>query len=159
MDAGGDKDLEDGERRYLLAFGRAYAQSILANALRRQAAWAHEERKGRFGFPMGEAVKLNIVDEDDMRVQTEGTAALTGWPYSVPKGDEPYDVGGPYGEQYGGEHYRKYAIQPTQYIIRNKLGFCEGNVVKYITRYKDKGGVEDLKKARHYIDMLIEEQK
>ena len=59
-------------------------------------------------------------------------------------------------EQHGGEHYKRYAIQPTEYIVKNKLGFCEGNVVKYVTRYKDKGGIEDLKKARHYIDMLIE---
>lgn len=63
----------------------------------------------------------------------------------------------PYKTQVGGDHYAKYAIQPTDYIIKNGLGFCEGNVIKYVTRYKDKNGLEDLKKARHYLDILISE--
>lgn len=58
--------------------------------------------------------------------------------------------------QEGGEHYLAIAIQPIQYIHANQLGFCEGNVVKYITRWRAKNGIEDLKKARHYIDLLIE---
>nr|DAK36283.1 MAG TPA: nucelotide kinase [Caudoviricetes sp.] len=58
--------------------------------------------------------------------------------------------------QIGGDHYKELSIQPIEYILANKLGFCEGNVVKYITRYKSKNGLEDLKKAKHYIDMLIE---
>lgn len=61
--------------------------------------------------------------------------------------------------QFGGDHYKKQAIQPIEYIMANGLGYCEGNVVKYITRYPDKGGVEDLKKARHYIDFLIEKEE
>lgn len=52
------------------------------------------------------------------------------------------------------DHY-DFAIQPVEYILRNKLGFCEGNVVKYISRYQNKNGREDLMKARHYIDILI----
>lgn len=59
-------------------------------------------------------------------------------------------------EQVGGEHYRHMAIQPAEFIIANELGFVEGNVIKYVCRYKDKGGVEDLRKARHYIDLLLE---
>ena len=47
-------------------------------------------------------------------------------------------------------------IQPVEYILRNGLGFCEGNVVKYISRWKMKNGKEDLLKARHYIDILLE---
>lgn len=58
--------------------------------------------------------------------------------------------------QVGGDHYASQAIQPIDYIFENGLGFCEGNVVKYVTRYQKKNGVEDLKKARHYLDMLIE---
>lgn len=58
--------------------------------------------------------------------------------------------------QVGGGHYKKQKIQPWEYISANNLGFFEGNVVKYITRHKDKNGVEDLKKARHYLDYLIE---
>ena len=61
----------------------------------------------------------------------------------------------PLTSQVGGNHYSGRKIQPIEYILANGLGFCEGNVVKYITRYKDKGGLEDLHKARHYIDFLI----
>ena len=59
-------------------------------------------------------------------------------------------------QQVGGAHYAVKAIQPWDFIIANNLGYLEGNIVKYITRWKDKGGVEDLKKARHYLDKLIE---
>lgn len=58
--------------------------------------------------------------------------------------------------QVGGDHYQKHAIQPWEYAEINKLSFLEGNVVKYITRYKDKGGKEDLQKAKHCIDLLLE---
>jgi len=58
--------------------------------------------------------------------------------------------------QEGGKHYLKFAIQPTEFILANDLGFCEGNVIKYICRYRDKGGEADLRKARQYIDILIE---
>jgi len=59
-------------------------------------------------------------------------------------------------KQVGGDHYSKLAIQPVEYISANKLTYLQGNVIKYVTRYKDKNGLEDLQKARHYIDMLIE---
>jgi hypothetical protein len=58
--------------------------------------------------------------------------------------------------QEGGSHYKKLAIQPFEYIVKNGIGFAEGNVIKYVTRWKDKGGIEDLKKARHFLDLLIE---
>jgi hypothetical protein len=58
-------------------------------------------------------------------------------------------------KQIGGEHYLK-AIQPWDFIVANDLGFLEGNIVKYITRYKEKGGVVDLQKAKHYLEKLIE---
>ena len=54
-------------------------------------------------------------------------------------------------------HYHKCKIEPIEYILTNNLGFCEGNVVKYITRYKDKGGVDDLRKIKIYVDYLIDE--
>jgi hypothetical protein len=60
--------------------------------------------------------------------------------------------------QVGGNHYKNIKIQPVQYALENNLNFCQGNVVKYITRYKDKNGLEDLKKAKHYIDLLIEHE-
>ena len=58
-------------------------------------------------------------------------------------------------QQVGGDHYKKLAIQPVAYIVANKLGFWEGNVIKYVTRWGDKGGLADLKKAKHMIDLLI----
>jgi hypothetical protein len=57
--------------------------------------------------------------------------------------------------QVGGDHY-KLPIQPVEYIYANNIGYFEGNVIKYVTRWKDKGGIADLEKARHYIDLLIE---
>lgn len=59
-------------------------------------------------------------------------------------------------EQIGGTHYSNLAIEPIDFITANNLGFCEGNVIKYISRWKAKNGIEDLKKARWYIDFLIE---
>ena len=58
--------------------------------------------------------------------------------------------------QVGGSHYKNMTIQPVEFIERNNLGFCVGNIIKYVCRYKDKNGIEDLKKARHYIDLLID---
>lgn len=61
----------------------------------------------------------------------------------------------PFKEQVGGGHYKSMAIQPVEFILANRLGFCEGNIVKYTCRYKQKGGVEDLKKVIHYAQLLI----
>jgi hypothetical protein len=58
--------------------------------------------------------------------------------------------------QIGGDHYKSKGIQPIEYIQANNIGFTEGNVIKYLTRWRDKGGLQDLRKARHYIDLLIE---
>ena len=58
--------------------------------------------------------------------------------------------------QIGGCHYKGFAIQPVEFIFKNKLNFIQGSIIKYVCRYTEKNGVEDLYKARHYIDMLIE---
>lgn len=58
--------------------------------------------------------------------------------------------------QEGGDHYAKLAIQPFDYITANRIPFAEGCAIKYLTRWRDKGGIEDLRKARHFIDMIIE---
>lgn len=60
------------------------------------------------------------------------------------------------GTQVGGQHYKSKAIQPVEYIHANAIPYMEGNVIKYVSRWRDKGGVADLEKAKHYIDMLIE---
>ncbi len=58
--------------------------------------------------------------------------------------------------QVSGGHYKSKAIQPVEYIHANAIPFMEGNVIKYVSRWRDKGGIADLQKAKHYIEMLIE---
>lgn len=67
----------------------------------------------------------------------------------------------PFKVQVGGDHYSRFPIQPMEYIEKNKLPFADGCVVKYITRWRFKGGIEDLRKAKHFVEMLIalEERK
>jgi hypothetical protein len=62
----------------------------------------------------------------------------------------------PLNVQIGGNHYKTCKIQPIEYCFHNKLNVCQSKVVKYITRYKDKGGIEDLKKVIHMTQLLIE---
>jgi len=52
--------------------------------------------------------------------------------------------------------YYKKGIETTKYILSHDMGFCEGNIIKYITRYKQKDGLQDLKKAKKYLELLIE---
>lgn len=58
--------------------------------------------------------------------------------------------------QVSGSHYKDLKIQPVEYIHGNGIPFIEGCVIKYVTRWRAKGGVEDLKKARHFLDILID---
>lgn len=62
-------------------------------------------------------------------------------------------------KQVGGDHYKKLAIQPIEYCERNGLSACESSIVKYITRWRLKGGTEDLEKIKHYCDILIEQEE
>lgn len=57
------------------------------------------------------------------------------------------------------KHYTQFKIQPVVFITKNNLGYLEGNVIKYVCRYNLKNGVEDLEKAKHYLDMLIQKVK
>ena len=59
-------------------------------------------------------------------------------------------------KQIGGNHYRKYKLQPSRFVTENKLLYPEGCVIKYVIRHQDKGGKQDLEKAKHMIDMIIE---
>lgn len=80
----------------------------------------------------------------------EGLRVLTEWDTARAVTDNPLS------RQEGGDHYKKLKIQPIEYIHANGLSFAEGSVVKYVTRWRDKGGIKDLEKARHFIDLLIE---
>lgn len=59
-------------------------------------------------------------------------------------------------KQVDGSHYKDMTIQPIVYIYANNISFIEGNIIKYVSRWKNKNGIKDLEKARHLIDMLIE---
>ena len=61
--------------------------------------------------------------------------------------------------QVGGRHYVSLPIQPIDYIMANGIPFAEANIIKYATRWRDKGGVEDLQKIKHYVDLLIERDR
>lgn len=58
--------------------------------------------------------------------------------------------------QVGGNHYKAMAIQPLEFIQDNLMGFCEGSVIKYVCRWRAKNGIEDLRKASHYLELIRE---
>ncbi|UXL40077.1 DUF3310 domain-containing protein [Pseudomonas fragi] len=60
------------------------------------------------------------------------------------------------GKQVSGDHYKSLKIQPIEFIHANGIPFAEGNVIKYVTRWRDKGGLADLEKAKHFLEILIE---
>ena len=60
--------------------------------------------------------------------------------------------------QVGGDHYKDVAIQPVEYILANGIPFVEGSVIKYVSRWRAKGGIQDLQKAKHFLDILIEHE-
>ena len=70
--------------------------------------------------------------------------------------DESWDD--PLTAQVGGSHYKDLAIQPVEYITANNLSYLQGSVIKYVTRYQNKNGKEDLEKAIHFIKMMIQEE-
>lgn len=61
--------------------------------------------------------------------------------------------------QVGGSHYLDMKLSPLEYILANDLGFVEGCIIKYISRYKNKHGLEDLKKVKHYVEILIQQEE
>jgi hypothetical protein len=67
--------------------------------------------------------------------------------------DEAFDA---LGKQIAGNHYKELPIQPVEYIHANAIGYFEGNVIKYVSRWRKKNGIADLEKAKHYIDLLIQ---
>jgi len=59
-------------------------------------------------------------------------------------------------QQIGGDHYKSMPIQPVEFIQRNHIGYCEGNVIKYVCRHRSKHGAEDIHKAIHYLELLLQ---
>jgi hypothetical protein len=106
---------------------------------------------------MAEMSDGRTIDEDKDRQyrQTMGGLGIN----SIPLGPGQFIQRGkdesPLSSQVGGNHYSKLAIQPAEYTTRNGLGHMAGDAIAYITRYKDKGGKQDLEKAIHSIQLLI----
>lgn len=111
---------------------------------------------------------LEATDEDDIRVEWDGYSSSGVYSGNIKlveqspmeivnkyKETEP-DREDPFRHQVGGGHYKTMKIQPVEFILANGLGFCEGNAIKYLCRYKQKNGIQDLRKAKHYVEMLIE---
>ena len=72
---------------------------------------------------------------------------------ATPEEDEVFNA---LEKQVAGNHYKDLPIQPVEYIHANAMGYLEGNVVKYVSRWRKKNGIADLEKAKHYIELLIE---
>ena len=93
-----------------------------------------------------------------------GDCAGSGWNWKTPwdngfsrhTTDDIPDIND---QQIGGNHYKRMAIQVWDFIISNGLNYLEGNIVKYVSRWRKKGGLQDLYKARHYLDKLIETEE
>ena len=104
-----------------------------------------------------------------MRFQKDGVYydyTSPGWRYGPEHGDQHgqatmKDAGDPqevsaFERQVGGTHYSDMAIQPVEFIHRNGIGFSEGTAIAYLARWRSKGGIDDLRKAIHTIEQLIE---
>ena len=66
-----------------------------------------------------------------------------------------WDEAFPQDKQIGGSHYKEFYIQPYEFISKNNLSFFQGNVIKYVCRYKNKAGIQALEKIKHYCDLEI----
>jgi uncharacterized protein DUF3310 len=136
--------------------GKALGGGELESEYTNPAGWRLDNRAWLFD-PWTGAKRVSLhVEKDPLGIYIwhEGKWGIKERPSlaeTKPEADTPA-----LGRQVGGEHYKDLAIQPVEYIHRNGLGFIEGSVIKYVTRWRSKGGAEDLRKARHFLDLLIE---
>ncbi len=86
-------------------------------------------------------------------------ATAQDWDAVRPDISEPNDATDPLSYQVGGEHYTKKKIQPVEYIHANEMDYMDGAIVKYISRWRDKGGVQDLQKIKQCVDLIIKLNK
>lgn len=75
---------------------------------------------------------------------------------AYPGSAQKQDTANPLNTQVAGGHYKDLVIQPVEYIHANQIPFIEGCIIKYVTRWRNKGGLDDLRKAKHFVDLLIE---
>lgn len=116
-----------------LGVSNSYAHKLKAEAI----DWLKED----------DDTRPDVIIERGWTVTTQSDGTLVG---SVGKTSTPLDT------QVGGDHYKKFKIQPVEFIHANNLPFIEGNIVKYIVRWREKNGLKDLEKVKHYVDLLIE---
>jgi Protein of unknwon function (DUF3310) len=97
---------------------------------------------------------IKFIDGDCPEPQSFNASGFVGNPndWFTPECQNATDV------QVGGDHYMQFTIQPIEFITKNSIPYIEANVIKYICRHKMKNGKEDLLKAKHYIDLLIESE-
>ena len=101
------------------------------------------------------AKKYDISSSYAYKLKTIAEGAAEEVPLPVPA-PEPEHVATALDVQVGGEHYKKMKIQPVEFIHANGIPFIEGNIVKYIVRWREKNGIKDLEKVKHYVDLLIQ---
>ena len=87
------------------------------------------------------------------------SASSQDWDAVRPDIADPDDATDPLSYQVGGDHYTKKKIQPVEYIHANKMDYMDGAIVKYISRWRDKGGVKDLRKIKQFVDLIIKLNK
>jgi hypothetical protein len=103
-------------------------------------------------YQTGDVIVRDDFDQGNMLYQEQYEKVTEEAPAPATS-DNPLEV------QIGGSHYKDMAIQPIEFCVANNIPFAEGNVIKYVSRWRKKGGVQDLKKARHMLDVLIEQQE
>ena len=117
--------------------------------------WSHDGKRG-------DIVTYKVVEkatQADSATLAEETLSALGWTFDGQAWVEQAEIGmvpNALDVQVGGTHYKDCTIQPIEYIHANKLGFAEGNVVKYITRHRQKHGADDVRKVIHYCQLLLE---
>ena len=130
-----------------------------------QCVFECSNRKGEKVVKVGQ--EFILTDQDFISRQKDEVALLDGWGFHkashfelVSETEESRDTTKPsnsaFDKQEAGNHYKHLKIQPMEYALANKLDLAQGNVVKYVTRFRDKNGIEDLRKAIHCIELLIE---
>lgn len=107
-------------------------------------------------IPSGQSSKaLSGQSENEYQIRGSESKDLAGLPY---KGMTEHRASA-LDRQVGGSHYKDFAIQPIEFIHQNGIGFIAGNVIKYVCRYRAKGGTTDLLKAKHYVELLLEQER
>ena len=109
--------------------------------------WAEKNRSG------------NKTLDDATPEEWDRAAKAAGWGSFKEIKEDSEKTGKPYKPselQIGGGHYKKFKIQPAEFCYKNEIPYLEATAIKYLCRWKDKGGIQDLEKAKHFIDLLIE---